>query len=560
VTDEREDSTSGLDLPENGHGALIESLRQSEEHFDRLVDAVRDYAIFLLDPKGRVVSWNAGAREITGYEAHEIIGRQFSVFYPREDVARGWPQGELATAAAEGRFEDEGWRVRKDGSRFWGNTIITRLLDDSGVLRGFMKITRDLTERRLADERLRRAHDDLELRVKERTAELERANERLRESERRLGLADQRKDQFLAVLSHELRNPLAPVRTAIEIVRRIDPADPRIRKAMAVLDRQVAHMTHLVDDLLDVSRITRGKLHIAHDRLDLRELVRAVVEDHRASSEQRGVSLDHDLPASALFVEGDDTRLSQAIGNIITNAIKFTEPGGHIRVRLANESGWASIAVRDSGAGIRPELIDQVFEPFTQGEDVVRQHGGLGLGLALVRGLIELHGGSVAVASAGEQQGTTFTLLLPIVADAEARGDESLAPVRTRTPRTVLIVEDNVDAAETMAMFLSTVGHRVEIAHSGAKGIAIAERLRPEVVICDIGLTDMSGLDVARRLRGSLPSAYLLALTGYGQEEDRRQSREAGFDMHATKPMDMGTLDAIVANLGPVAPAPSRAR
>jgi PAS domain S-box-containing protein len=548
--EERQDANEGPVASESGR-RLVESLRQSQEQFEKLVRNVRDYAIFLLDPRGYVASWNTGAREIKGYEAHEIIGRHFSVFYPAEEIARGWPQRELAAAIADGRFEDEGWRLRKDGSRFWANVILTRLVDDGGKLRGFMKITRDLTERKLAEERLRSAYDELEDRVKVRTAELERANERLRDSERRLALADRRKDQFLAVLSHELRNPLAPVRTAIEIVHRIDPADPRLRKAIGVLDRQVAHMTRLVDDLLDVSRINSGKLHLASDRLDLRELVRAVAEDHRASSEQRGVSLEVRLPAAATWIHGDDTRLSQAIGNLLNNAIKFTDPGGQITISVTSEGARADVAVRDTGIGLPAQQLEHVFEPFAQaGDPTARGNSGLGLGLALVRGLAELHGGSVEAVSPGEGQGATFTIRLPRADDSDAPRAAAKAARTAAAPRTVVIIEDNTDAADTMAMYLETLGHRVEVADTGAAGIAAAERVQPDIVICDIGLTDMSGLDVARRLRAALPRTYLLALTGYGQEEDRRRSHEAGFDMHATKPMDMGRLDAIVTGLG----------
>jgi PAS domain S-box-containing protein len=531
-----------------GSGYLVaESLRQSQEQFEKLVANVRDYAIFLLDPKGRVISWNAGARQLKGYEPDEILGKHFSVFYPRADIERGWPDRELALASSEGHFEDEGWRIRKDGTRFWANVVITALHDENGRTRGYMKITRDLTERRLTEEQLRHTQDELEERVKARTAELERTNERLRESQHRLELNDRRKDQFLAVLSHELRNPLAPVRTAVEVLRRAHMRDAHLLKALDILGRQVMHMTRLVDDLLDVSRITSGKVHLERACIDLSQLLRTVVGDLRSAMEAASLSLALEVPDSPIYVNADEIRLSQAFGNVLSNAIKFTEPGGSIGVGLQREGEEAVVAIADTGMGIRPDMLEQVFEPFTQDEGTgPRERGGLGLGLALVRGLVEMHGGSVTAASRGAGDGATFTIRLPAVEPGASVAASRRTPDSTRRCRRVLVIEDNADAADMIEMLLSSIGHEVEVAYTGADGLAKAAATRPEVVICDIGLTDMSGLDVAPRLRALLPEVFLIASTGYGQDEDRRRTREAGFDLHLTKPMDPGFLERVI--------------
>jgi PAS domain S-box-containing protein len=833
-------------------------LSPGDDSFRLLVEAVRDYAIFLLDPTGHVVTWNAGAERLKGYTAAEILGQHFSRFYPPEDVAAGKPARQLEQAARDGRTEDEGWRVRKDGSRFWANVIMTALRDPAGRLTGFAKITRDLTERKQAEE-------SLEQRVRERTAELTRLNEALRaemaqrqqvedslrqsearfrqvadnlpdgfiyqlvqapdgrgrfsyvsggvealcgvtpaeatadaaalyglivkedlphvrareeeslrerkpfdcsfrlrtrggeirwlhcrsaprplpdggavwdgialdithrkrveqtqqflvemtavlaasldyattltnvarlcvprladwcavdvlepgrplrrlavahvdpdkvrwahevqrryppdpqsapgvfrvlrtgraelypdvpdellvqsardadhlrllrelgvvsvmlvplcardrtlgvitlvsaESRRRFGPADlefaeeigrragtaadnarlygevveaaRRKDQFLAMLAHELRNPLAPVRNALHILR-LRAGDPAVVEEMQqMMSRQLGHLGRLIDDLLDVTRINRGKVKLRRERLDLARLARQAADDRRRLLEEAGVTLRVEVPETPVWVTGDATRLAQVLDNLLSNAAKFTARGGEVAVALTAEAGRAVLRVRDTGVGIEPALLPHVFEVFTQAEQALdRSRGGLGLGLALVKGLVELHGGSVEADSAGLGQGTVFTVYLPAEAELPALLDRPVHPEPPAKRLRVLIVEDNRDAADSLRMLLTLFGYEVSVAYSGPEGVAAARRARPDVVVCDIGLPGMDGFSVASAIRRdpATADARLIAVTGYGQEEDRQRSREAGFDQHLVKPVDPTVLERLLAQV-----------
>jgi PAS domain S-box-containing protein len=385
---------------------------QQDISFRLLVEGVRDYAIFLLDPHGRIATWNAGAERIKGYRAHEIIGQHFSRFYPPEDVAARKPERELEIAIAQGSVEDEGWRVRNDGTRFWANVLITAIRDHQGELVAFAKVTRDLTERRQASEALREAYGDLERRVKERTAELMVANEELRE-------ADRQRNEFLAMLAHELRNPLAPVRNALQILKLSDSDPATADWARAMIERQVGHLARLIDDLLDMSRLTRGLVRLRRERLDLSRLVRTVGEDRRGVLETGGLTLGIAAPADPIWVDGDPTRLTQIIGNLLDNAGKFTDRGGRVDLRLEINRRQAIITVHDTGIGMAADLLPRLFRIFSQGErDLDRSRGGLGLGLALVKGLAELHGGNATAASVGLGHGATFTVRLPLAESA----------------------------------------------------------------------------------------------------------------------------------------------
>jgi signal transduction histidine kinase len=403
-----------------------------------------------------------------------------------------------------------------------------------------------------------------------------------------LAEADRRKDEFLAMLGHELRNPLGVLSNALRLLR-LAPADGPVRQqALEVAERQVAHQTRLVDDLLDVSRITLGKIPLQREWLDLAWLVRHAVEDHRAALEAAGLAVHLELPAEPLWVAGDRTRLLQVVGNLLSNALKFTERGGQVAVqvrtaadrpptapvesegssRLASRGDAcvaptdlphidavggrrsAVLTVRDTGVGIDPSMLPRIFESFVQADrSLDRSRGGLGLGLALVKGLAELHGGQVRVESAGLGRGATFTVRLPLAADGGPHVEQDGPPAAQSTPRRILVIEDNQDAAETLRDILELVGHTVEIAFSGQAGVEAARRIHPEVVLCDIGLPGMDGYAVARALRQDPATAaiHLVALSGYGQDEDRRQTREAGFDEHLTKPVNFAELEAVLA-------------
>jgi two-component system CheB/CheR fusion protein len=369
-----------------------------------------------------------------------------------------------------------------------------------------------------------------------------------RETEEALREADRRKDQFFAVLGHELRNPLAPIRNAVHVMRKVGFNEPGMERARDIIDRQVAHMTRLLDDLLDIARLSSGKVSLRTARLDLCDLVRATVEERRAEIVAAGLSLDVSLPARPLWVEGDATRLAQSVSNLVVNAVKFTPPGGRVSVSLEGEGGRAVLRVRDTGTGIEPEMMKRLFEPFSQADrSIDRSRGGLGLGLHLVRGFVEMHGGEVRAASEGAGKGAELTVILPL-AEAPVPAPMPSSPDLTR--QRVLVIEDHVDSAETMVMFLEIAGHEAAVAHDGPEGIERAHAFRPEVILCDIGLPGgMDGYDVAHAVRADpeLAGVRLIALTGYGQEEDKARAREAGFDAHMTKPIDPQVLERLLA-------------
>jgi PAS domain S-box-containing protein len=391
---------------------------QQEISFRLLVEQVRDYAIFLLDPAGYVVTWNTGAASLKGYRADEIIGQHFSRFYPPEDIAAGKTERELAIAVSEGRVEDEGWRIRKDGSRFWANVVITALRNESGTLLGFAKVTRDLTERQRAADDLRRTNEDLERRVVERTADLTAANAELR-------TLDRQRSEFLAMLGHELRNPLAPVRNALQILRAPNVDAATVDWAKGMIDRQVRQLAGLIDQLLDVSRLTRGLIHINQRRIDVNQVVRSAAEDRRRVFGEAGVSFAIVGPADPIWVKGDAIRLTQVLSNLLDNAVKFTDRDGAVELKVSSRDGEAIIAVRDTGIGIPAEVLPRVFDIFAQADSTLdRTRGGLGLGLALVKGLVGLHGGAVSAASEGPGKGAEFTVRLPLVPET-AKGVHS---------------------------------------------------------------------------------------------------------------------------------------
>jgi PAS domain S-box-containing protein len=950
-------------------------LRASEERFRLLVEGTSDYAIFLLDPTGHVVSWNPGAECIKGYKAEEIIGQHFSRFYPQDAIDRGRPAHELRVAQAEGRFEDEGWRVRKDGTQFWANVVITALRDEAGNLQGFSKITRNLTERKQAEEALRQANAELERRVEERTAALHHEREMLRvtlasigdavittdtagrvtflnpvaesltawgqeqaqgrpleavfpilheqtrrpvenpvskviregvivglgnhtvllardgterpiddsaapirgekgetvgvvlifrdvtgqrqaqlalrqsearktaildtaldciitidhegkvvefnpaaertfgyrradvlgrqmaelivppplreqyrrglahylatgagpvldkriempalradgtefpvelaitrisaegpplftaylrditerkraeqaarfladaskslaalvdygstmqkvarlavpsfadwcavdllepdgslrrvavahadpskvelahelnrryppdpdapqgvphilrtgqpelisevtdallvetvkdeellrimqelgvksylgvplrargrpvgaitfvaaESGRRFDAtdlavaedlahragvamenarlytevreADRRKDEFLALLAHELRNPLAPIRNALHIMKQAGADGAVVQRVREMMERQVQHMTRMVDDLLDVSRITRGKIELRKEAVDLATVVDRTVEATRPLIEDRQQELTVDLPPEPLRLEADPTRLEQVLANLLNNAAKYTDHGGHVWLSARQEGGELVVKVRDTGVGIAPDMLPRIFEPFVQADRVLHQsQGGLGIGLTLVRRLVEMHGGSVTAHSDGPGKGSEFVVRLPALSPKQptpggqpaGKGGES---VGAAPQRRILVVDDNVDAAESLALLLRMEGHDVRVAHDGPAALAAVEAEPPDLVFLDIGMPVMNGYDVARRLRQrpGLGRLVLVAMTGWGQEEDRRRSQEAGFDHHLVKPVEPEALHKLLA-------------
>jgi PAS domain S-box-containing protein len=507
--------------------AAEERRRVEEQRFALLVSSVKDYALLVLDPDGIITTWNAGAQQIKGYTADEIIGSHFSRFYPPEDVAAGKCEHELEVAAREGRFEDEGWRVRKDGTLFWANVVISAVRDDLGRLVGYSKVTRDLTERKRTEEEVaaRRAAEQ----------------------------ASRTKDEFLAMLGHELRNPLAPIVSALQLLKL--RGDEKFAREHQVIERQVKQMTRLVDDLLDVSRISSGKIQLKQQPLDLRDALARATEIALPVLERKEQIFEVKVPPYPLIVHGDDARLTQVFANLLNNAAKYTEVGGQVVLTVRHDRTHVSVEVRDNGIGIEPSLLPRIFELFVQGyQGTDRAEGGLGMGLTLVRSLVQLHGGEVLARSEGAGTGSAFSVRLPLTREPSPPEPEPEVPtsgaagVAGSKGRKILIVDDNQDACLLLAEVLQQLGHQVRTAEDGRGALAVLEGFRPDVAILDIGLPGMSGYELAARIRSipELAGVRLLALTGYGQASDAAKTKEAGFDVHLVKPLEMQRLLALL--------------
>jgi PAS domain S-box-containing protein len=512
-----------------GGAADLRSLLASGEAYRMAVESVQDYAIFTMDPEGRVASWNPGAERLLGYGKEEILGREAAVFFTPEEVQGGVPQQELKTAVETGRASDDRWHVRKDGTYFFASGITTGLRDAKGALHGFVKVMRDRTDRKRVDEELRNRAEAL-------------------------ARADREKDEFLAVLAHELRNPLAPVFYALRLLDEKPLDDPQRWYLRRIVDRQMRRLARLIDDLLDISRIRTGKVELRKARVELSAAVHHVIDLVRPLCEDRGIALSVALPAEPVWLQADVTRLEQILSNLLSNAVKFTEDRGSIALAAERHPHEIVVRVKDTGVGIAADLLPRIFDLFTQGDSSLdRARDGLGIGLTLSRRLAELHGGTIEAHSEGVGRGSEFVVKLPTLLEtAPPAGEPARAGGSAGRSLRILVVDDSEDTAETMGTLLEMAGHSIQVAHSGPAALEMAASFRPEAILLDIGLPGLDGYQVAQRLREdpALKGVALIAASGYGQEEDLRRSREAGIDHHLVKPIDLRELQDLLAAVG----------
>lgn len=506
--------------------AVAEDIDERRRHYEAslllaaLVESSDD-AIIAVDMDGRVKSWNEGAQRILGYTAAEMVGEPITRIIPAD---RSEDEPKIFDRVRRGQKVDHYETVRRDkhGRLIDVSLTVSPIFDSRGRIIGASKISRDISQQKRVEQALRDA--------------------------------DRHKDEFLAVLAHELRNSLAPVRNALQISW-LSRDRKVVEDANSLIERQLRHMVHLVDDMLDVSRIAQGKLELRRESVDLAGVLRNAVAASRPLIDKRGQSLEARLPAEgALIAEADATRLVQVFQNLLTNASKYTPEGGHIVLEALAQAGKhgeeARITVRDNGIGIAPDLLPRLFTLYTQStraRDFAQ--GGLGIGLHLVDRLVRLHGGSVEAESAGTNQGSAFTVRLPLAGQKAARADAPSSEEASLAGRRVLIVDDNVDAADSMAVLLELKGHECQTVYEGHGVLAVARAFRPDVVLLDLGLPGLSGFEVARQLRSELDgeAPVMIAVTGQGQPEDRERAHAAGFDHHLLKPVDMRTLDRLLA-------------
>ena len=511
------------------------ALHEEKERFRITLTSIGD-AVVVTDGRGRVTMMNAFARSLLGWD-DDALGRPLDeVFRIVDEDTRHAMESPVEKVLWNGQVSglaNHTLLVRRDGSELPIDDSGAPIRDGRGSIIGVVLVFRDVRERR------------------ETERELQRRAELLQEQ-------DRRKDAFLAMLSHELRNPLVPIRNSVTVLQRADPGSEQAKRARGVVDRQVMHLTRLVDDLLDVSRIAQGKIRLQKERLDLAEVVRRTADDLKSVFASKQVALELRDGGEPLWVDADATRVAQVTGNLLQNAAKFTGAGGRVTVAVRRENDQALLRVRDTGVGIDPATLARLFQPFVQAEGTLhRTLGGLGLGLAVSKSIVELHGGTVRGSSDGPGRGAEFVVALPLMMTNAAVGPVQRAkPPEARRLR-ILVIDDNEDSATTMRDLLELDGHQVELASDGQRGMEAALASCPDVVLSDVGLPGLDGYEVARRLRAAGSTAVLVALTGYTSSEDVQRSRDAGFHHHLGKPPDLAKLAELLAS-APVPRAPTR--
>ena len=509
------------------------AMRESEERYRTLFD-LSPVAVYSIDASGVIQKFNGKAAELWGREpafgdTDERFCGSFKLFRPDGSFMphEQSPMAEVLSGKISGARDAEVLIERPDGSRITVVVNIGPLKNHREEITGAINCFYDITERK-------------------------RLSNELRQRNAELSESDRRKDEFLAMLGHELRNPLAPILNAVQLLGLQRDESGLQKRARAIIERQLGQLVHLVDDLLEVSRISTGRVHLQREQLDMRAIVECGVETVRPLIEQRRHALDVRLPPSPIWIDGDSTRLEQVVVNLLNNAAKYTDEGGHIWLSLQQEGNEAVLQVRDSGVGIAPELLPRVFDLFTQAErSLDRSQGGLGLGLCLVQRLVEMHRGKVHACSV-LGRGSEFVVRLPVVLTPLPSPLLAMEPAAPTSPALrVLVVEDSRDASDLLSMLLKASGHQVRIAVDGPTALESVLDFQPNVVILDIGLPGMNGLDVARRIRQqpALKDVVLIAMTGYGKEADRQRSLEAGFDHHLIKPADFRKVTEILSTV-----------
>ena len=491
-----------------------------------------------------VFEWDIARDRFTGEnpEAYRIFGRtpddeklSMATFIERhlhpEDVSE--VQARLQQAMHPGERFHVVFRIRRAPEEWRWVEIAGLFLFEGGAATHLIGVIADISERKELEDSLRKMARDL--------------------SE-----ADNRKDEFLATLAHELRNPLAPIRNGVELLKRLEGANPQAMEVVAVMERQMRHMVRLVDDLIDVSRITRNKLELRRQHVELGQVLRTAIEASQPLVEAKRHRVDLSLPPTPVYLEADATRLVQVFTNLINNSVKYTEPGGHIRVVAERHGGEVLVVVRDDGSGIPPQMLPRVFEMFTQLDRTLeRSQGGLGIGLSMVKRLVEMHGGSITLHSEGVGCGTCVEVRLPaVLSPAPPPWAQAGGETRPAAARRIVVADDHRDAADSLATVLSMMGHEVNVAYDGVEAVAAVQAVDPDVVMLDIGMPRMDGHEACRRIR-ELPGradSVLIAVTGWGQDEDRLRSQEAGFDLHLTKPLDPAAIESVLAGLPPRKP------
>ena len=507
---ERRDFEQRLEAKEERYRALFESIDEGFCVVKLQRDARGEVFDYRFEEANEAFAMHTGFEDAVGKSIHELSpGHEDEWFQVYDRVAR---TGEAT------RFVQEAKAMKR-----WFDVYATRLGGPGSDLVAIL--FSDITQRLLAEQDMRRLNEEL-------------------------AQANRRKTEFLATLAHELRNPLAPLSNGLHLMRMASTKPEVLEKTRQMMERQVQHMVHLVDDLLDVARISTGKVELRRSRIDLKDVVATAVETSASLIDSGGHTLSVELPSQPLPMEADATRIAQVVSNLLNNAAKYTPQGGRIVLRAWAEGEQAVLAVTDTGVGIEPDALSKVFEMFAQvPSDTGKPQGGLGIGLSLVQSLVALHGGSVSAASAGAGRGSTFTIRLPLAAGAQATPGASPASEAQKTDQLqVLVVDDNTDAAESLGVLLDIEGHAAHIAHTGAEALQVAQAQTLDVVFLDIGLPDMSGYDVARRLRmlPGMQKTLLVALTGWGTQDDRQRTRDAGFDRHLTKPAELMAVEELL--------------